>query len=92
MTDVEEKLLKYLNNCNGHVFGLRPEGSKEIYWWYWNFFYDITVKGETYKGTDRLLKLLTESDVNKSDFNVEDFENCKVIFVNTGAIYRNNYP
>jgi hypothetical protein len=30
VTDVEEKLLKYLNNCNGHVFGLRPEGSKEI--------------------------------------------------------------
>jgi len=85
-------LAEYLNKCDDHIFGLRPEGFKRFIGnTEAKFDNDRIIIGErTYECTEGLLKLLTRKIIQKNDYTEEDYENYKEILIHTDAIYRDN--
>ena len=73
-TIIGEKITQYLNNCDDHVFGLRPEGAKRFIGDSEVDFKDeaLIIKGTIYGATDGLMKLLTRKDVSESDYKSSD--------------------
>ncbi|XP_049772104.1 uncharacterized protein LOC126154494 [Schistocerca cancellata] len=82
-------LKKYLMNVKDNTFGIRPEnndyfiGNTKI-----TFDYDdIIINDKKYIGTDGLLQLLTQKELNDTDYTEDDLNNYKEIAINTNLVY-----